>query len=53
MFDTRREVVVGLYAASAITLGTAIYLKHRAASRVKPSVALVPGGGMLTLGWSR
>ena len=54
-FDTRREVLIGLYAASAITLGTAIYLKHREVNRrgVQPSVALVPGGGMITLGWSR
>ena len=52
-FDTHRELLIGMYAASAITLGTAIYLEHRNATRVQPSVALVPGGGMLTLGWSR
>lgn len=54
-FDTRREILIGLYAASAITLGTAIYLKHRDVKQhgVQPAVALVPGGGMLTLGWSR
>jgi hypothetical protein len=54
-FDTRREVLIGLYAASAITLGAAIYLKRRDAHRLdaQPSVALIPGGGMLTVGWSR
>ena len=54
-FDTRRDVLIGLYAASAITLGTAIYLKHSDVKQhsVQPSVALVPGGGMLTVGWSR
>jgi hypothetical protein len=53
-FDTRRNAVVGLYVAGAIALGVGLFLDHRASEQdVHPSVALVHGGGLVTIGWSR
>lgn len=53
-YDVRREVVIGLYAAGAITAGIGLILRLREpAYETLPQVSVVPtpGGGMVTVGW--
>jgi hypothetical protein len=56
-FDTRRDVVIGLYAAGAVAVGVGVVLEltghHRDERSVQVSVAPAPGGSVLTFGWSR
>jgi hypothetical protein len=56
-FDTRRDVVIGLYAAGAVAVGVGVVLEltgHRRDERsVQVSVAPAPGGTVLSVGWSR
>jgi protein-S-isoprenylcysteine O-methyltransferase Ste14 len=56
-FDTRREVVIGLYAAGAVAVGVGLVMEltgHRADERsVQVSVSPTPGGSLVTVGWSR
>jgi tetratricopeptide (TPR) repeat protein len=53
-YDVRREVVIGLYAAGAITAGIGLVLRLREKDReTLPQVSIVPtdGGGIVTVGW--
>ena len=53
-FDVRREWLIGIYAAGAITAGVGAYL-HFTAKKTEslPQVSIVPldGGGMVSVGW--
>lgn len=56
-FDTRRNVVIGMYGVGAATIATGIILKYtvfkeRKESPVAVGAAFGEGGGMVTLGWS-
>lgn len=54
-YDVRREVVIGLYAAGAITAGIGLVLRLREKEpETLPQVSIVPtdGGGMVTLGFA-
>jgi hypothetical protein len=53
-FDVRRDWLIGIYAAGAITTGVGLYL-HLTAKQTEslPQVSVVPldGGGMVSVGW--
>ena len=56
-FDTRRNVVIGMYGVGAATIAAGIILKYtvfkeRKESPVAVGAAFGEGGGMVTLGWS-
>jgi hypothetical protein len=56
-FDVRREALIAMYAAGAVTLGIGVVLQLTSRGRserdVQVSVAPTPGGGLVSLGWSR
>jgi hypothetical protein len=53
-YDVRRDVVIGLYAAGAITAGIGLVLRLREKDHeTLPQVSIVPtdGGGIVTVAW--
>lgn len=53
-FDVRREWLIGIYAAGAITAGVGAYLHFtQKQTEALPQVSIVPldGGGMVSVGW--
>lgn len=53
-YDVRRDVVIGLYAAGAITAGIGLVLRLREKDHEtlpQISIAPTPGGGIVTVGW--
>jgi hypothetical protein len=55
-FDTRRDVVIGLYAAGAVAIGVGVVLEltgHRDERSAQISVAPTRGGSVVSVGWSR
>ncbi|HEY1814735.1 MAG TPA: hypothetical protein VGG74_20450 [Kofleriaceae bacterium] len=56
-FDTRRDVVIGCYALGAVAVGVGVVLEltgHHADERsVQISASPMPGGSVVTIGWSR
>jgi len=53
-FDVRRDWLIGIYAAGAITAGVGAYLHFtRSQTEALPQVSIVPldGGGMVSVGW--
>jgi hypothetical protein len=56
-FDTRRDVVIGLYAAGAVAVGVGLVMEltgHREDERsVQVSLSPTPGGSLVSVGWSR
>jgi hypothetical protein len=56
-FDTRRDVVIGCYALGAVAVAAGVVLEltghHRDERSVQVSASPVPGGSVVTIGWSR
>ncbi len=53
-YDVRREWLVGLYAAGAITAGIGLYLRlseHETEALPQISVVPITGGGLVSVGW--